>query len=61
MKELYAIIAPDKAEGKLGNASVLSLLNDLEKQLDHYLLEFKESELIDPSIILEEQKKIKKE
>ena len=54
MKELYQIIAPDKAEGKLGNASVLQLLNDLEKDLDKYLLDFKESEKIDANIIAEE-------
>lgn len=45
----------------MGNASVLQLLNDLEKQMDGYLLDFQVSEQIDEKTVLSEQTKIKKE
>jgi hypothetical protein len=40
VKELYQLGFADKAEGKMGNASVLQLLNELEKLLDTYLNDF---------------------
>lgn len=40
VKELYALTQEDKGEGKLGNASVTTLLNEIEKEINRYLLEF---------------------
>jgi hypothetical protein len=34
VKELYQLGFADKAEGKMGNASVIQLLNEIEKLMD---------------------------
>ena len=34
---IYNIETKDKADSKMGNASVLGLLNELEKSIDFYL------------------------
>lgn len=43
------------------SASVLQLLNELEKSLDNYLVEFKVSDKIDEKKVSEEWKDIKKQ
>ena len=37
VKRIYNIETKDKADSKMGNASVLGLLNELEKSIDFYL------------------------
>ena len=45
----------------MNNASVLQLLNEIEKNIDKFLQEFKYSEQISKDIVTEETTKIKKE
>lgn len=61
VKELYQIGFADKAEGKMGNASVIQLLNEVEKLIDGYLLDFTISEQIDRDTVNAESTKIKKQ
>ena len=44
----------------MSNASVLQLLNEIEKNIDRYIQEFKVSQEIDDKTVVDEQTKIKK-
>jgi hypothetical protein len=44
VKELYQLGFAEKAEGKMSNATALQLLNEIEKLIDEYLLDFDVSE-----------------
>ena len=46
MKDLYCLCVSDRGDAKMNNASVLNLLNEIEKNIDKYLQEFKYSEKI---------------
>ena len=59
VKELHGLCIANQGDAKMGNASCLQLLNEIEKNIDRYLQEFKQSEDIDQQKVLEEQKKIK--
>lgn len=61
VNDLYRLCVAEKGDAKMGNASVLQLLNEIEKNIDKYLQEFQVSENIDEKTVLEEQTKIKKE
>ena len=50
----------EKSEGKMGNASLLSLLNELEKMIDYHLQDFQVSDQIDGEKVQDEWQKIKK-
>lgn len=45
----------------MGNATVLQLLNEVEKLLDSFLHDFEVSEQIDQNTVAAESQKIKKE
>jgi len=47
VKDLYVLGFAEKAEGKMGNAQVIQLLNEVEKLIDGFLLDFQISESID--------------
>ncbi len=59
VKDLYAL-AVDKAEGKMGNANVLQLLNEVEKAVDAYLMEYNVCESINQGQVHQVSKDIKK-
>jgi hypothetical protein len=40
VKELYSMAFGEKAEGKMGNVSVLTMLNEMEKMIDFHLQDF---------------------
>lgn len=61
VKELYQQCLNDKGDNKMGNASVLQYLNEIEKKVDHYLHEFIVAEDIDQKIVEFETGEIKKE
>lgn len=61
VKDLYGICVSDRGDAKMNNASVLQLLNEIEKNIDKFLQEFKYSEQISKDIVTEETTKIKKE
>lgn len=46
VKDLYGLCVADRGDSKMNNASVLQLLNEIEKNVDRYLQEFKHSEKI---------------
>ena len=50
----------ESKDTKMSNANVLQLLNELEKSLDDYLLDFYISDKIDEKKVGEEWKEIKK-
>ena len=60
VQDLYRICVADRGDAKMGNASVLQLLNEIEKNIDRYLQDFKVSEDIAQNIVQEEEKTIKK-
>lgn len=60
VKELYGIAFAEKAESKMGNSSVLPLLNELEKVIDTYLFDFREAESTTKDIVQNEATIIKK-
>ena len=47
VKDLYTLCTAERGDAKMGNASVVQLLNEIEKSIDRYLVEFKVSEEID--------------
>jgi len=61
VKELYALGFADKAEGKMGNASAIQLLNEIEKLMDTFLQDFRISEEIDKDTVAAETTRIKKQ
>ena len=66
VKDLYCLCVSERGDAKMNNASVLQLLNEIEKNVDKYLQEFKYSEKIceedlKQDIVGEEITKIKKE
>lgn len=63
VQELFKICVADRGEAKMGNATVLQLLNEIEKNIDRYLQDFQVSEDISKTckgIVEEEEKAIKK-
>jgi hypothetical protein len=61
VKDLYGICVNERGDSKMNNASVLQLLNEIEKHMDRFLQEFNHSEDIDKEIVKEETNKIKKQ
>jgi|LauGreDrversion4_2_1035121.scaffolds.fasta_scaffold201704_3 hypothetical protein len=60
VQDLYKICVADRGDAKMGNASVLQLLNEIEKNIDKYTQDFIVSEEIAPHIVQEQEKEIKK-
>lgn len=61
VKELYSTTFAEKAEGKMGNSSLISLLNEIEKMIDFYINDFNYIDTWDASTVLHESKKIQRE
>ena len=65
VKGLYTLCVQERGDAKMNNASVLPLLNEIEKSIDRFLQEFKQSEEIckeiKQDIVQEETTLIKKE
>ena len=59
MRELYAL--EFGSDGKMSTASVLQLLNELEKSIDGYVVDFFVADKIDEKKVNEEWKDIKKQ
>lgn len=61
VKEIYALLQEGAPEGKMTNSSIVSLLNEIEKDIDRYLLEFKKVEEKFNDVVTSETTKIKKQ
>jgi hypothetical protein len=61
VKDLYAIVLGDKAEGKLNGAEPLPLLHEMEKVIDEYLGDFKRADNDNKDRVIREAKQIKKQ
>lgn len=51
----------DRAESKMSNASIINLLNEIEKDIDRYLFEFNKIEEKFVDVVNAETTKIKKQ
>ena len=61
VKEIYALLQEGGSEGKMSNSSIVSLLNEIEKDIDKYLLDFKKIEEKLSDIVQAETTRIKKD
>ena len=60
VKDIYALLQEGGSEGKMSNSSIVSLLNEIEKDIDKYLLDFKKIEEKLSDIVQQETNIIKK-
>lgn len=58
VRELYSIAMNTKAEGKMGNASTLQLLTELEKEIDMHLQDLDCYDSIETNVVYNESKPI---
>ncbi len=61
VKDIYALLQEGGSEGKMSNSSIVTLLNEIEKDIDRYLLEFKKVEEKFNDVVTAETTKIKKQ
>ena len=61
VRDIYKIAFGNKNEGKMGNASTLTLLTELEQNIDSFLLDFNIAERISKDTVMGESLRIKKE
>lgn len=57
-RELYSIAMNQKAEGKMGNASTLQLLTELEKEIDMHMQDLDCYDSIETNVVINESKPI---
>ena len=61
VREIYSLCKVEGADAKMGNASTLQLLNEIEKKVDSFEQGFKLYETVDLEVMERQQKEIKME